>query len=151
MKPAHYFRPLLEADLQPVMAIEQAAYEFPWSLGNFRDCLRAGYYCPAICLEDDIHGYGIMSEAVGEAHILNLCIDPRHQGAGLGRLLLNQLLDEANRRRVSTVFLEVRASNRPAIGLYESTGFNEVGLRPGYYPARQGREDAIVYALALSL
>ncbi len=94
-------------------------------------------------------GYGILSVAAGEAHVLNVCVAPEHQGRGLGRRLLGRLLDLARWHRVERVFLEVRPSNPVAIGLYERAGFNEIGRRPNYYPAKGGREDAIVMAMEL--
>lgn len=142
-------RPMREDDLAAVHALEVRAYEFPWTLGIFRDCLRADY--PAWVLEDDgrIVGYFLMSLAAGEAHILNICIAPELQGRGHGRALLHTLLQLARARRAERVFLEVRPSNTPAIALYHDEGFNEIGRRPRYYPARQGREDALVMALEL--
>ena len=92
-----------------------------------------------------------MSDGAGEAHILNVCVHPNWRGKGYGRMMMNHLLDQAKLRNVSTVFLEVRVTNSPAIQLYGSMGFNEVGRRHGYYPAVNGREDAIVMALALSM
>ncbi len=143
-------RPMSCVDLDAVLEIEQRAYEFPWSPGIFRDCLANGHYCRTLWADDTLQGYGVMSEGAGEAHVLNVCVQQSWRKKGGGRMLMNCLLDEARRRNVSTVFLEVRVSNRSAIGLYESLGFNEVGHRRGYYPAAQGREDAFVMALALS-
>ncbi len=143
-------RPMNQVDLEVVVALEREAYPFPWSNGIFRDCLAHGHYCRVLQVGGAILGYGVMSEGAGEAHVLNLCIQPRWRGRGWGRLLMNCLLDEARRRDVATLFLEVRVSNQTAIALYESLGFNEVGRRRDYYPAEQGREDAFVMALALS-
>ncbi|WP_149196541.1 ribosomal protein S18-alanine N-acetyltransferase [Luteimonas suaedae] len=136
-------------DLAEVMAIELRAYPFPWTSGIFRDCLRAGY--PAWVLHDQgrIIGYGVLSVAAGEAHVLNLCVDPEVQGQGHGRRLLRALLRIARDQGVVRVFLEVRPSNPQAIALYHDEGFNEIGRRPRYYPAMRGREDAIVMAIEL--
>lgn len=136
-------------DLATVMAIELRAYPFPWTPGIFRDCLRAGY--PAWVLQEGtrIIGYGVLSVAAGEAHVLNLCIDPEVQGLGHGRRLLRSLLRIARGHGAARVFLEVRPSNPPAIALYHEEGFNEIGRRPRYYPAMGGREDAIVMAIEL--
>jgi len=143
------FRPMQEQDLDAVVSVEQAAYTHPWSLGIFRDCLRVGYCCWVGELGGAVIGHGVLSVAVGEAHLLNLCVHPEWQGRGLGRKLLRRMLRLARDHRADTAFLEVRVSNGVAQALYESSGFNEVGRRRGYYPARQGREDAIVYAKAL--
>ena len=148
-QPVASLRTMREADLGAVHALEIRAYEFPWTLGIFRDCLRADY--PALVLQVDgrLGGYCLMSIAAGEAHILNVCTAPELHGRGLGRQLLHALLRVARARRVDRVFLEVRPSNIAAIRLYDAEGFNEIGRRPRYYPARNGREDALVMALEL--
>ena len=142
-------RPMREDDLDAVMAIEQRAYAFPWTRGIFRDCLRADY--PAWVLERDraLIGYGVLSVAADEAHVLNVCAAPEVQGQGHGRRMLRALLQVARGRGARRVFLEVRPSNRGAIALYHAEGFNEIGRRPRYYPAIDGREDAIVMAMEL--
>ena len=94
-------------------------------------------------------GYGILSVGAGEAHILNVCVAPLHQGRGHGAYLLKRVLDLARWHHAERVFLEVRPSNQLAHAMYERAGFNEIGRRPGYYPARRGREDAIVMAMEL--
>ena len=142
-------RPMSESDVDAVMQVESRAYEFPWTPGIFRDCLRVGYHCWVYSLDQQIIGFSVMSVAVGEAHILNICIAPEHQGHGLGRRLLERTLTLAKKQGADTAFLEVRASNRAALQLYETLGFNEIGLRPGYYPAKAGREDAVLLALSL--
>lgn len=142
-------RALRESDLNAVMAIEVRGYPFPWTRGIFVDCLRAGY--PGLAMERDgqLIGYGVLSIAADEAHVLNICIDPLAQSRGLGRQLLRALVQLAGNRGAQCVFLEVRPSNTPALALYHSEGFNEIGRRPRYYPAAQGREDAVVMAIEL--
>jgi ribosomal-protein-alanine N-acetyltransferase len=100
-------------------------------------------------MEETIIAYGVMSVAAGEAHLLNLTVSPEWQGQGLGRRQLRRLLTLAAEHGADAVFLEVRVSNHPAISLYRNMGFNEVGLRTGYYPGKRGREDAMVLALSL--
>jgi ribosomal-protein-alanine N-acetyltransferase len=136
-------------DLRAIAGVERAAYEFPWSLGIFRDCLLAGYYCLVLDVDGRVSGYTIMSIAASEAHVLNLCVHPDVQHLGYGRRLLTALLKKARDARVEKVFLEVRPSNAVALSLYHSVGFEEVGVRPGYYQARQGREDAVILAATL--
>ena len=137
------------ADLPSVSDIEASAYRFPWSEQVFRSCLRAGYACRVAAEGDRVRGYGIVSLAANEAHLLNLCIDPARQGRGWGGWLLRRLFDVVRDRRAERMFLEVRPSNRPAVRLYEGHGFVHVGTRRGYYPAGSGgREDARVYALS---
>lgn len=142
-------RALRESDLNAVMAIEVRGYPYPWTRGIFLDCLRAGY--PGLAMERDglLIGYGVLSLVADEAHVLNICIDPLVQSRGLGRQLLRALVRLAADRGAQRVFLEVRPSNTPALALYHSEGFNEIGRRPRYYPAAQGREDALVMAIEL--
>ncbi len=143
-------RPLREQDLDAVMQVERRAYPFPWTRGIFLDCLRAGY--PARVLEEheQVIGYGVLSVAADEAHVLNVCVDPLSQSHGHGRRLLQELVRVARAQGCCRVFLEVRPSNAPAVALYRSEGFNEIGRRPRYYPApNNGREDALVMAMEL--
>ncbi|VAW76356.1 Ribosomal-protein-S18p-alanine acetyltransferase [hydrothermal vent metagenome] len=143
------FRPLSVADLDAIMEIEQRAYPFPWSQGIFRDCLRVGYCCWCYEIDDEIHAYGVMSVAAGESHILNLTVCPESQRQGFGIKLMQHFLRLARRHNADIVMLEVRPSNIAAIRLYEKLGFNEAGVRPNYYPAGEGREDALLLALNL--
>lgn len=140
---------MLQADIDAVSEIENRAYVFPWTPGIFRDCLRAGHQCWVLEAGATILGYGVLSVAAGEAHVLNVCIAPEYQGRGHGRRLLRRLVDLARWHRAGQVFLEVRPSNPRAIALYRDEGFNEIGQRPNYYPAEKGREDAIVMAMEL--
>ncbi|MGZ5586865.1 MAG: ribosomal protein S18-alanine N-acetyltransferase [Methylobacter sp.] len=138
-------RKMRSSDLPQVMAIERASYQFPWAEDIFRDCFRANYNCWVCEEQDTVLGYSILSMAVGEAHVLNICVAPAEQGQGIGRKMLENLINQA-RGRAETMFLEVRPSNTVAIALYEDMGFNEIGIRKGYYQAENGREDAIMLA-----
>jgi len=149
VNPSTRIRLMLPADLKTVARIEHTAYEYPWSLGIFRDCMLAGYYSLALEVGGVITGYGIMSVAAGEAHLLNLCVHPSLQRMGYGRQLLGAMLARAHECEVGTVFLEVRPSNKAALNLYYSIGFVQIGVRPAYYQAAYGREDAVVLSLAL--
>ncbi|MEN8212719.1 MAG: ribosomal protein S18-alanine N-acetyltransferase [Pseudomonadota bacterium] len=140
------YRAMTVRDLSTVMEIETIAYAHCWSEGNFRDCLSAGYEMEVVENAQQIIGYGVMSVAADEAHLLNLCIHPHSQRRGLGRQLLNHMMQIAEQKNADTLFLEVRASNERARLLYHLAGFNEIGFRPDYYPADSGREDAIVFA-----
>ena len=143
-------RRLRETDIDAVMEIELRAYPFPWTPGNFRDCLHAGY--AMWVLEDDagLVGYTAASVQAGEAHLLNLCIDPRLQSRGQGRRLFRAIRQVVRGQGAERMFLEVRPSNPRAIALYHDEGFNEIGRRPRYYPDHGGgREDAIVMAMEL--
>jgi [ribosomal protein S18]-alanine N-acetyltransferase len=136
-------RPMHELDVPVIVAIERAAYQFPWSEGIFRDCLRVGYVCRVVDV-GDMAGYGIMSVGAGEAHILNVCIADPYRCRGLARKMLEYLLDRARAAGMYEAYLEVRPSNTAAAHLYHSMGFEQVGIRRGYYQATVGREDAAV-------
>lgn len=144
------FRTMNYADLKRVIEVEEKAYPQPWTLGIFRDCLRVGYSAWVMVFEDKIIGYGIVMLSPGEAHILNLCIDPGYQRKGLGRYLLRYLIKTTDKTDVDMVLLEVRRSNEHAQALYRSEGFNELGVRKAYYPTGNGREDAIILAKYIS-
>lgn len=145
-----HIRPMDEQDLTDVLAIESRAYDFPWSRTIFRDCLRVGYCCWVLEKDGVLEGYCVMSVGAGECHILNLCIHPDSQGLGLGRRLLDFVLDVAREHNADSAFLEVRPSNDPAKRLYRNTGFDDIGVRRNYYPARFGREDAVIMARTLA-
>jgi ribosomal-protein-alanine N-acetyltransferase len=147
--PLPQLRVMTEADLPHVIKVEQASYEFPWTLGIFRDCLRVGYHCYVLEAPVGVIGHGVMSIAAGECHLLNICIHPDWQLRGFGRRIVESLLDVARQRRVRMALLEVRVSNAIAYKLYTDLGFNEVGMRHHYYPGRDGREDAIILAREL--
>jgi [ribosomal protein S18]-alanine N-acetyltransferase len=135
---------MLESDVPHVLVVESAAYQFPWSEGIFRDCLRVGYTCRVLDIGGNIGGYGIMSMGAGEAHVLNVCVRNEFQCLGFGRKILTYLLERARSSGMQEAFLEVRPSNSAAIRLYTSIGFELVGVRKGYYQAATGREDASV-------
>ncbi|MFK7893210.1 MAG: ribosomal protein S18-alanine N-acetyltransferase [Granulosicoccus sp.] len=143
------FAPMYLRHVPLVGTMERRNYEFHWSDGIFRDCLKVGYLCQRVLLDDELIGYGIMQTAADESHILNLCIDKPYQRQGFARLLLEHLIDQARERHAHTVFLEVRPSNPRAISLYQQSGFNEVGMRKNYYDAANGREDALVMARSI--
>jgi ribosomal-protein-alanine N-acetyltransferase len=136
-------QPMSGVHLKPVLEIERRAYEFPWTESIFRDCLRVGYSTWLVTQGGDpILAYGVMSMAVGEAHILNLCVEPAYHQQGLGRFLLTHFLRLARGAGMELMLLEVRKSNAAAIALYDRMGFRKLGVRKGYYPANDGREDA---------
>ena len=147
---AAQIRPMHELDVPLIVAIERAAYQFPWSEGIFRDCLRVGYVCRVVDVGGDPAGYGIMSVGAGEAHILNVCIRDEYRGRGFARKMLLYLLERAHASGMHEAFLEVRPSNTAAARLYQSMGFEQVGIRRGYYQAAVGREDAAVLRRVLT-
>jgi [ribosomal protein S18]-alanine N-acetyltransferase len=149
LEPDFTLRPMKEPDVDAIVVAEQLVYEFPWEAEVFRECLRVGYNCWVAEQRRAVIAHGVMSVGADECHILNLCVHPDWQGRGIGRRLLRRLLALARERSADTAFLEVRSSNQTARGLYAAEGFCEIGTRRGYYPARHGREDAVVLALAL--
>ena len=148
-EPPTVIREMNHDDISMVSDIERRSYEFPWSHGVFRDCLLAGYQNVALVREKTVAGYGVLSVAAGEAHILNICVDPEYRSHGYGEKLLDELMFRARAASVRTIFLEVRPSNERAIALYRKKGFHLVANRPAYYQANEGREDAAVLAKKL--
>ena len=148
-EPPLRIRPMGHDDLSMVSDIERRSYEFPWSHGVFRDCLLAGYHCMVLERDGRVAGYGILSIAAGEAHILNLCVDPHYRSHGFGEQLLDAILARSRAANVREIFLEVRPSNVTALALYRKKGFHKVARRPAYYQASDGREDAAVLAKKL--
>ncbi|WP_198246658.1 ribosomal protein S18-alanine N-acetyltransferase [methane-oxidizing endosymbiont of Gigantopelta aegis] len=137
-------------DLDAVLEIEGKNYNYPWTEAIFKDCLNASNYTCWV-IEDQnqkVIGYCIISIAAAEAHIMNVCVDPDAQGLGAGRKMLEHMIKYV-RGKAQTIFLEVRPSNRKAVHLYQSLGFNEIGIRKDYYPAAHGREDAVMFALEI--
>jgi [ribosomal protein S18]-alanine N-acetyltransferase len=143
------YRPMREEDVPAVIEIEKRAYQFHWSEGIFRDCLRVGYGCWVMELGAHVGGYGILSLVVGEAHLLNICVAPEWQRQGYGRLLLEHFIELARERGAYQMLLEVRPSNLRALRLYHARGFEETGQRKNYYPGTHGREDALILGLPL--
>ena len=149
LDPQIVIRAMRGNDVAEVVAIERASYQFPWSEGIFRDCLRVGYVCRVVTLARQVMAYGVMSLGAGEAHILNLCVGETYRCHGVGRRLLGSLIERAAAAGMADAFLEVRPSNTAAIRLYLAIGFEQVGMRRGYYQAATGREDAAVLRRAL--
>lgn len=145
-------RRMRPSDLDIVVRNEELSYPNPWSKRVFLDCLRAGYECWVLATRDRILAHGVLSAAVGESHLLTLCVHPDARRQSYGRRMLKHLLKEAKRLGADTCFLEVRPSNESARSLYYSVGFVQVGERRGYYPAETGstvREDALILSCSL--
>lgn len=143
------YRRMTSHDLDQVMAIEHVVYLHPWTRGNFSDSLREGYHCWVVEVAAEVIAYGVMIVAVGEAHLLNLSVASHWQRLGRGRELLQFFVKLARDFGGTRMFLEVRPSNVAGRALYADAGFREIGIRRGYYPAAQGREDAVVMESAL--
>lgn len=149
LKTQYQFRPMQMDDLESIMVIEPQIYPYPWTRGNFSDSLSSGYSAWVLMLNDQIIGYSLMMLVLDEAHLLNLSVAKPYQKQGLGRVLLEHMVSIARKNQMANMFLEVRPSNISAIALYENMGFNEMAVRRGYYPAANGREDAVLMGLAL--
>lgn len=144
------FRLMHVDDVESVFAIDVEVYPYPWTEGIFADCIKTGHLCIVNEVEEKIVAYGIVGMIVDEAHILNLSVCTERQGEGLGRELLLYLITMIKKAKATRALLEVRESNKIAINLYLSLGFEEIGKRKGYYPADNGREDAIVLAKVIN-
>ncbi len=140
-------RQMSEDDLEEIMVIERATYPFPWTFGIFHDCMHVGYSCWVYEADDGIEAYAVMSIGAEEAHILTLVVRESSRNQGLGRIMLQFLKNTAKQYKADTLLLEVRPSNHIAIKLYSSFGFNDLAIRPNYYPAESGREDALIMAM----
>lgn len=137
------------SDLDLVVQNEADAYAHPWSKRIFIDCMRAGYQCWVLANKQQIVAHGVMSVAIGECHLLTLCVKPEFQRQGYGRKIFRLLLDRAEKLQAKICFLEVRCSNLGAITLYRSMGFMQIGERKNYYPDGDTREDATVMSREL--
>lgn len=146
--PQRRLLPMTAARLDEVMAIENVAYDFPWTRGNFIDGLAAGYDAQLLLVDEELVGYFVAMAGVEEMHLLNLTVAPGRQGCGHARFMLAELLLLCRRQAAEQLWLEVRGSNRRAHAVYTRFGFAQIGIRKGYYPAPRGqREDAIVMSL----
>lgn len=148
------FRPMQLADIDAVMQIEPTIYSHPWSRGNFVDSINAGYSAWLMMQGETLIGYAVQMMVLDEAHLLNLSVAKTFQGQGFGTILLEKMFANARQYQAANMFLEVRLSNKSAIGLYEKMGFNEMAIRRNYYLAdpkifKNGREDAVLMGCAL--
>jgi [ribosomal protein S18]-alanine N-acetyltransferase len=150
--------PLLAADIPRVAAIEAMQHAVPWSAGSFADALTQGWH--SVIMKDHrdtVLGYYIAMTAGDDEELLTITIHPDATGQGYGKTLMQHLLQAARQRGAARIYLEVRASNTRAIGLYEQLGFKMTGMRKNYYaiPANlltgqsAGREDACLMVLSL--
>ena len=142
-------RRLKHTDLDCIMAIELAAYPYPWTRGIFKDCIDVGYDCWGLQGGEGLIGYCVQTHAAGECHLLNLCVAPGHQRRGYGELLLGHSLRLARLHDCTNMFLEVRPSNPAGFALYQKNGFAVVGERRDYYTTDDGKENAIIMRLDL--
>ena len=138
-----------ERELDEVVAIERAVHAHPWTRGNFSDSMSAGYHCWVARRDRSLVGYGVVVVAAGEAHLLNLSVAPAWQRQGIGGELTRFFVKLAGDYGAEKIYLEVRPSNAAARALYAGHGFSEIGVRRDYYPAGEGREDAVIMELEI--
>ncbi len=142
---------LSTADLTKAWHIEKRAHAFPWSEQTLASNQGERYCNYQLSVDGEMAAFAITQVVLDEATLFNIAVDPAYQRRGLGRALLEHVIDEVEKLGVVTLWLEVRASNVAAIALYESVGFNEATIRRNYYPTADGREDAIIMALPISM
>ena len=147
--PQVQYRRMRMSDLAEVARLEKSLYAFPWSLGNFRDSVTAGYECWSVTHGEAVIGYAILMVALDEAHLLNIAIASEWHNQGIGRDFLMHMVEVAREAGAQIVYLEVRPSNLSARHLYRKAGFQQIAIRPDYYPALGGREDALFLGLTL--
>ena len=147
--PQLHYRRMRTADLAEVAHMEKGLYAFPWSLGNFRDSLTAGYDCWTVNHGESVIGYAVLMVALDEAHLLNFAVASEWQNQGIGRGFLKHMVEVARLAGCQIVYLEVRPSNLAARHLYKTMGFQQIAIRPAYYPAVTGREDALFLGLSI--
>lgn len=140
---------LTPQDLERAFQLEQRSHAFPWTEKTFASNQGERYLNYQLTTDDQLAGFAITQVVLDEATLFNLAVDPVFQRQGIGRQLLQHVITELESRGIQTLWLEVRASNRPAIALYEQLDFNEVSVRRNYYPTADGKEDAIIMALTL--
>ena len=146
-----HIRTATAADIPAMLATEQAATAYPWAESSFRSSFSERYFNAVALCDGEVAGFYIGELVAGEASLFDIAVHPKQQGKGIGKALLSHFLNEAEARKATDCWLEVRASNQTAITLYQQLGFHQVGVRPGYYPAPGGNEDAVLMALSLAM
>ncbi|SBT06128.1 Ribosomal-protein-alanine acetyltransferase [Candidatus Propionivibrio aalborgensis] len=150
LEPCIAFLPMKPADLDEVLAIECRVCPFPWGRGNFSDSMASGYKCRVCRVDGELVGYFVLMLALDDAHLLSISVRETRQRLGYGARLLHQAMKLARSEGATTLLLEVRPSNVKALAMYRHFGFQQIGVRRGYYPAEVGREDALVLTRALA-
>lgn len=144
-------RCLSVVDAPGLAAADAAAVEYPWSTAQFRDGLAAGEFGWCLKKGRDIDAFAIYSVLLDEATLLNIAVRPEARRYGYARALLVKGARECSLKGATRMLLEVRAGNEPAVALYRALGFSVDGVRRGYYPTRQGREDALLMSRSLPI
>jgi ribosomal-protein-alanine N-acetyltransferase len=150
LEPAEHpcrIRRAVKADVDAIYAIEKASFTAPWTKDAIDDEIdsRSFTYTIVAATDTSIVGFMVYWTVAGEMHLINLAVAPSHRGHGIGRALMDHLIDHAQKTRCSEILLEVRPSNAPARALYDALGFEAIGIRIGYYADND--EDALVLSL----
>ena len=141
--------PISINDLSNVYKLEVESYDFPWTKEILRDCILYKYDAFTIYFNNLLVGYIIAKISFPETHILNLTISKNFRKKGLGRSLIELIINDSRIKGTEDIILEVRVNNHDAISLYEKLNFQKVGVRRNYYESNEGREDAFVLKLKL--
>lgn len=143
------FKAITPENYDNAFKLQTACHSYPWSRKVFLDCLSEPYFAEQLYEDDRVVGYFVGLQVSVEATLMDIGIDPDHRQKGLGKALLKRFLLLCNEKQLSEVWLEVRLSNEHAIGMYKNMGFVVVEQRKGYYPASDGKEDALIMKLEL--
>tara|TARA_B100000767_G_C19674613_1_gene496786 strand:+ start:714 stop:1166 length:453 start_codon:yes stop_codon:yes gene_type:complete len=135
---------VVKSDLPEILQIENECHYSPWSKNNFVDAINAKNLFTVIKSNNIVVGYSVSLVTLDECQLLNIAVKRDHQKMGLGRMMLEVLINYCKENNLINIFLEVRYSNTSAISLYSKIGFNELGVRNNYYKKRNGREDGIL-------
>lgn len=129
--------------------IECLCHSSPWTTTVFNSCNGERYFRYFLEHEGKEVGYYVAEQVLDDVTLMNICVHPKSQGKGYGKMLLDHFIEQAEARDANSLWLEVRASNKSAITMYENAGFVETGIRRNYYPAPTGREDAVLMSMSL--
>jgi len=137
-------KPMSEEDIDGVLNIEEKSFTTPWSREAFIMEVKKNNLAKYVVAEANgrIVGYGGMWLIIDEGHITNIAVDPEYRGKGIGNLILDGLVNICKEKGIERITLEVRRSNTVAQGLYRKYGFDDCGIRPGYYT--DNKEDAVI-------
>ena len=150
LQQTHTIRPMTQEDIDAVVDIERRVQSHPWTEGNFRDALKAGYDAWVVCHADQIVAFSLQLMAPDVAHLLLIGVRPDWQSKGIGGGLLAWGEERLLQQQLDSQLLEVRPSNTGAIAFYRRWGYEQIGVRKGYYPDGRGRsEDAWVLQKAV--
>ena len=144
-KPSVIVTKMQKNDIGQVAEIESQVFSMPWSKQGFLDALDQDTIFVVAKYQQKVLGYCGMYCSFEEGEITNVAVSPQVQKQGIGKKIISGLLELAKEKKITRIVLEVRVSNAPAIQLYEKFGFQNVGIRKGFY--EKPREDAMIMVL----